>query len=407
MKEILEKVDKLKNLLANKSDGDIVDLVKSELNKATKQPEAYFKKYSDQSIEEISDNLYILSKALNVPPTNLKYYNDVYKVYLSKAVTTSGAGLGAEWIPSELSPKILELMEEKYEVANQFQEFDMPTNPYKLPVNLEQLIAYYRAEDVTTALTDISSGKTITEDVVLTAKKFVAYIPISDEATEDMLVSALPAIKEAIARSLARAVDTAIINGDDSTSHMDSDVTSSSDPRKAFKGLRKYALSASLTVDASGITSDVAPIRKMRIKMGKYGINPKDLVLITSPAGYVQLLNLPEVATMEQIGSDAVIKTGALTMIDGIPIIVSSFVRQDLNTNGVYESSADKTIFILVNKNAFVRGKRGGVVTERDRNILYQREDFVSARRVAFAPLVTPSSTYSTVVLGLGVPTTI
>jgi len=407
MKEILEKVDKLKNLLANKSDGDIVDLVKSELNKATKQPEAYFKKYSDQSIEEISDNLYILSKALNVPPTNLKYYNDVYKVYLSKAITTSGAGLGAEWIPSELSPKILELMEEKYEVANQFQEFDMPTNPYKLPVNLEQLIAYYRAEDVTTALTDISSGKTITEDVVLTAKKFVAYIPISDEATEDMLVSALPAIKEAIARSLARAVDTAIINGDDSTSHMDSDVTSSSDPRKAFKGLRKYALSASLTVDASGITSDVAPIRKMRIKMGKYGINPKDLVLITSPAGYVQLLNLPEVATMEQIGSDAVIKTGALTMIDGIPIIVSSFVRQDLNTNGVYESSADKTIFILVNKNAFVRGKRGGVVTERDRNILYQREDFVSARRVAFAPLVTPSSTYSTVVLGLGVPTTI
>ena len=407
MKEILEKVDKLKNLLANKSDGDIVDLVKSELNKATKQPEAYFKKYSDQSIEEISDNLYILSKALNIPPTNLKYYNDVYKVYLSKAITTSGAGLGAEWIPSELSPKILELMEEKYEVANQFQEFDMPTNPYKLPVNLEQLIAYYRAEDVTTALTDISSGKTITEDVVLTAKKFVAYIPISDEATEDMLVSALPAIKEAIARSLARAVDTAIINGDDSTSHMDSDVTSSSDPRKAFKGLRKYALSASLTVDASGITSDVAPIRKMRIKMGKYGINPKDLVLITSPAGYVQLLNLPEVATMEQIGSDAVIKTGALTMIDGIPIIVSSFVRQDLNTNGVYESSADKTIFILVNKNAFVRGKRGGVVTERDRNILYQREDFVSARRVAFAPLVTPSSTYSTVVLGLGVPTTI
>ncbi len=74
---------------------------------------------------------------------------------------------------------------------------------------------------------------------------------------------------------------------------------------------------------------------------------------------YVGLLSDSSVLTLEKYGPRATILTGELGRLDGAPLIVSEYVRQDLNASGVYDGvTTNRTLALTVNRNAWLSGIR-------------------------------------------------
>jgi hypothetical protein len=129
--------------------------------------------------------------------------------------------------------------------------------------------------------------------------------------------------------------------------------------------------------------------------MGRFGVNSSDCAWICGISGFIQLLGLTEVLTMDKFGPAATIKNGQLANLDGSPIIISEFVRQDLNATGVYDgSTTTKTHIMYVNTRAFYTAEKpSGLMVETDRDIETQQNIAVASRRVAFTQVMTPVGT--------------
>jgi len=133
--------------------------------------------------------------------------------------------------------------------------------------------------------------------------------------------------------------------------------------------------------------------------MGKYGVNPNNLAWIAGVRVFHKLLSLPEVLTVDKYGANATILTGELAKLDGIPIIVSEFIREDLNASGVYDGvTTNRTILPLVYRPAFLYGDRRTITlrvsqelymeTDQDVAIATQRLDFQPVQDAASEPVV-------------------
>ncbi len=405
MSEVMQKFESLVEVLKNDRTSELADLIRASFNEAKKEPEKFTYEFNNPAIDEANDNLYLLSKILRKEPTQLKYYENVYSKLISKAFTAGTPSLGKEFVPQELSTRILEVYKQELRVARLFETISMPSNPYLMPVMLNDPMAIYRTEG-TGSLSDQATG-TITAALTFTAKTFLYFTRITDEATEDLIAPALPAIKRYIAQSLARALETTIINGDTTSTHMDADVTGTTDARKAFKGLRKLANAGSLEIDAHNLStpaSALGVIRSMRLKMKRFGQNPNNLALIVSNSAFVKLLNTDEVITYDKFGPNATVDSGILERIDGIPIIVSEFVREDLATTGVYTTTGlTNTEILMVYTPAFLIGQRGSVKVEEARDVSTTSNMLVTSMRNDFEPMLTPSVTYPVVVAGISI----
>jgi hypothetical protein len=121
--------------------------------------------------------------------------------------------------------------------------------------------------------------------------------------------------------------------------------------------------------------------------MGKYGLNPADLAIIVGVSSYYDLLGDSNVFTVDKLGPAATILNGQLASLFGVPIIVSEFVRENLNATGVHDAiTTTKTYAMVVNRNEWVMGTRTPLALETDDSIYretyqrvvvgFMREDF-------------------------------
>jgi len=335
-----------------------------------------------------NDDVYLISTLLKTDPRNLKSWEGFEKVV--KGLSTGGSTAGSEYVPTGFSNKLYDAIRLELQLANNLVSIDMPTNPFSSPIIAGDSQAYYVPE----ATADDSPGTSVipasaptTGKFTLEAKKLGCKTRFSDELTEDSIVPILPLLQKNIAIGLATALENAIVNGDTGTPAMDADLSSSSDPRKAFDGLRKLVTGGAF-VDFAGSLS-IDKIRALRGAMGVYGITPSNLILLASPSAYFyHLLKLTEVLTADKYGDKATILTGELAKIDNIPIIVSSNIKENLDVDGyVPIGSKTYTEIILLNKLGYVIGNRGQVKLEVGRDIENGQEVLVSSMRKAFTPI--------------------
>lgn len=321
-------------------------------------------------------------------------YGKEVLIPMTKSFGSSG-GNGLDWIPTAISSNYIAEYELQRLVEGNFRTVSMPTNPFILPV--QKAVTKARTVVEGASMTDASFQ---TASLSMTAKKFAEYFVLPEELTEDSIVDMLALARGEVISAQARAIEAAIVNGASGT-HIDSDTVgaSASVAEKAWDGLRKLAIVNSAnggTLDCSLINSGVLSIghlRKMRAQMSKFGVNPSELVLLVSPVGYSQLLATGEVLTMEKYGPMATINTGALGTILGMKIVVSQYLRDDLNASGVYDGTT--TIYtgvLLVNKSRFFVGQRAPIYVKAqadlpglDRFLLasYQRKTFVGMAQSA------------------------
>ena len=281
-----------------------------------------------------------------------------------KAFGSTVASAGDEWVPTAISSQFIEEFELDRNVAQQFKQVRMTTNPFTIPVQDNVTIARKQAESA--AAGGIAGTNFGTSDITLSATKLVEFMPLPDELNEDSAPEILGLVRSEVVEAQGRAVEIAMLDGDTAGAHQDADVTAAEDARKSWDGLRKLALANSATIDFAAGALTVDKLRQMRELMGKFGVSVRDMAWICSSKGYNQFLDLDEVTTVEKFGQMATILKGALAALDGIPIVISEFVRDDLDLNGVHTAvpAADITTVVhLVKASRFFWGIRRPIRT--------------------------------------------
>src|SRR5262249_43916307 len=153
------------------------------------------------------------------------------------------------------------------------------------------------------------------------------------------------AIEQELAAWLSAGVDDCVVNGDTAGTHQDADVVASTDVRRSWNGLRKLAPAAAKT-DGGGGALTASMLRTNRKKLGRAGAIGSQLVHIVSNAGAGQVTGDAAAIT----DSAQFTLPGQVAVLDGIPIIASDFVRQDLNATGVYDgTTTTRTVAITAN----------------------------------------------------------
>jgi HK97 family phage major capsid protein len=335
------------------------------------------------------DGVYITAALLGVNAKSLKQWAP-FEEMVTAAMDSETAEEGLEWIPTEFSSSLIEKVRLMLKVAALHTRFNMPTNPFKFPAEGADAVAYKMAQSTSDTASKITASTPGTTNIVFDAIKLAARVLASKEVEEDSIIAIIPYIQGKIATALAEAQENATINGDTAGSHMDADITDAADARKAWDGYRKLAQSGA-KVDLS--TFEIANIRGVRKAMGKYGINPNDLAWVASVATYYKMLGIAEVVTVDKYGPSATILTGELAKLDGIPIVVSEFVREDLNDAGVQDGQTETdTVLPLVYRPGFMYGDRRNVTmqvlrevyaeADQDAIIATQRLDFQAMHEV-------------------------
>jgi len=275
-----------------------------------------------------------------------------------KAFGTGVVGGGAEWVPTMVSAQFLEEFELDRQVVDQFKGINMPSSPFDVPVQTDVTVARRQVESCSTGA-NVPAANFGTDKITLLAQKLVEHMCLPEELNEDSAPQILSIVRGEVTAAQARAWETAIINGDNSGVHMDNDVLGVVDARTAWKGLRKLALANSATVNFTAGAVTVANLRAMRTLMRKFGVSERNLVWLVSSKIYGQMLALPEVSTVDKFGPMATILRGSLAALDGIPIVISEYQRDDLNLNAVHAAPADAlSNVLLVNRSRFFWGTR-------------------------------------------------
>jgi HK97 family phage major capsid protein len=317
----------------------------------------------------------------------------------TKTLTTGGAATGAELIPSDLSSELqMRLyLESALAAAMISQEITMPTDVYKMPLKTTRT-AFRRGSEAPGS--DPAGSEPGTGLVTLDAQKLIGIADYSYEADEDAIIPILPMLQDDLASGAADALEDALINGDTSATHQDTDthtaLGTATLPARLFAGLRRYAIAGSSTTSWATSGAIAANILAALKGMGKYGIRRSELLLVCGPRGYNDLVGLAETLTVEKVGNPnlARILTGAAGVIFGVPIIVSERNREDLSATGVNAASGNTFgSMLFIHKPSWYLGVRRGFTVETDSDRKKQIKSVIASFRRAFVPRETTSAT--------------
>jgi len=352
-----------------------------------------------EDFQRLNDELYIvgtlMAKKSGTPYVKAVRNTQIYAnmcerlksdAELRKALSVATAGSGAEWIPTGFSNQLVEIVRLERKVVALFPQFNMPTNPWTSPVQLGRATGYYVPENTADEGVKIPASTPATGNSTFTAKKLAARVVFSEEINEDSIINVMDFVRMELGTSIAEAEEKAVLNGDITATHMDSNVTSANDAQKAFYGLRKYALlNASANLTFSNAAPTIALLRSLRRKGGKYAVNPANSAWIMSIQGYLQALSISEVLTADKLPERFTVLNGVLGAVDGSPIAVSEFVYDNLNASGVYDgSTTNRTVIHYVYRPGFVIGNRTQMTLKAVEDPETGQIKLIASRRLAF-----------------------
>jgi len=303
-----------------------------------------------------------------------------------KAMTSTGSGAGEEWVPTELAQDIVDKVRLASKVRAMFPTIDMPSDTYRIPKITADPTVYFVSQENTAVQ---AASNPATAYMELDAKKIMCEVDFSGELTEDSVAPLVPTLKQNIASALAEAEEDVIVNGDTTaTQNLNINRSANSyDVTRALVGLRRtvYDGDAAYQVDASG--GLLAGMRSLRAAIGEYGVDPTKLVWLMSPTHYLSVLTDSSFLTMDKLGEKATVLTGQLGAIDGIPVIMSSKLR-DCDGDGIVQTDPDlntKRQSVLAYRPGVYVGYRRRLKIEMDRDVQKDMNLLVCSIRLALA----------------------
>lgn len=341
-----------------------------------------------KALKEAVDVTLMCAMALKQAPVETRAYSELVEPAL-KALGIATGEVGSQWIPTAVSTSYVEEYNLERKIAALFTEVKMPTNPYDFPVMSNGAVATTIGENTAKSTPD----QFVSSKITFRAVKLTNQYQLPEELTEDSAVDVMKLIRDQLIIGQEKAMELAIIEGDTATtnqhanSYFGAGAPTADSCERAFDGLRKRTLAAaSLVVPAGGKPVNETLLSSLRKAMGKYGINPSELAFISGVNVYNELMQLDDVRTLEQYGPQAPVLSGELGKYEGIPIIVSEYMREDLAASGVNTSTSDALAsLLLVNRKRWMTGLRRAIqVRVEDYRIQFDVTDMVSFSRRAF-----------------------
>ena len=218
-------------------------------------------------------------------------------------------------------------------------------------------------------------GVDLTERTLSTVK-LISQSYLGNETEEDAIMPILPLIRESMVRSHARSIENAILAGNSSHG-----VYSSG----AFEGLLTMAdgsdadyTQPSGTYAASDVVT-AADLLGLRKNMGKYGINPSEVLFIVSQDAYYNLLEDAEFQDANLVGDMATKLSGEIGQVFGSRVIMCD--EFGAKAAGAFNA-------IAVYPRNYVMPRLRGVTIESDYEVANQRRVLVASQRLGFTDLI-------------------
>ncbi len=291
------------------------------------------------------------------------------------AMTSVTDGAGDDWVPHELGEELLGLVDVVGNLHGFIREIPMRSDTYKLPALTAHMTIYHAPTQNAGATAD---GSPTTGDITFTAHKFIGQAQLSTELDEDAIVDTVDLIKRDCAFAIAQAEESAMVWGDDTSTaanNIDKNVSDGAgaglgtSAQQAFNGIYYTAKSGGATVWFAYATDWATTIRALRAAMGKYGTNPKNCLVIMSPAVFGHVVGTTAFQTWDKVGAAASALTGLLPnptaasplgMFDGMFVTQSGFMY-DTDATGVRLTTAasnTKHTVAIVNYTRLLKGRR-------------------------------------------------
>ena len=392
IKTLQKEVETLKQEVeATKTNAEkqVEDLQKEFDSKLTERKTAFGEKETVsetkmKSVKQKAGDLYLKSVLTGRPVSDFKEYKGIADI-VEKAIKPSDI---TAWIGEEFSNQVVQELELNLKVEGLFNKIKMPENrgTFSIPARTENAQAYLIAPAQDAIESAIQGGK-----ISFQTNRVKTLLSVADQSDQEMVTAIVDLIRKELTRSLLRASEKAIIDGDTATAD-------GNDVRKAFDGLLISAENAGNKVDAGGNPITKEMINNARKLLGVYGLNPADLVLIAPVNVAFELLEMDGVETVDKYGAMATLVKGEIARIFGIPIVYSEYVPADLNNTGAHASDGTFTAVLLVNKNYFLVADRENISIEKDRSISSSVDIFVGYRDLDFKKIAVNATPVSAII---------
>ena len=216
-------------------------------------------------------------------------------------------------------------------------------------------------------------GIDLTEKTI-TVKKLISKSFIGNETEEDAIMPILPLIRESMVRAHARGMENAILLGNNAQGTYTSGI---------FDGLVHKATDASNVIvgtDAAATEKlEASDLLLMRKSMGKYGVNPNEVVYIVSQESYYNLLEDAEFQDVNLVGDMSTKLSGEIGQVFGSRVIIcDEFPARATN----------KTHAVALYARNFVMPRLRGVTIESDYDVANQRRVLVASQRLGFDDII-------------------
>lgn len=310
---------------------------------------------------------------------------------------TGQSSFGLEWIPTIWNNQLWRRVRISNPYASNLMTIEMPSNPFKLPVESTDPTVFFVAEGTDSAMLVLGAGNSMPLSKIgsgaptITAKKQAVRVGWSTELLEDsVLIPVVSYYRYQAQRVLQNFIDDTIVNGDlnggaSVNVNLIDGTPAAGTSYLAFDGLRKYALVTNSTTQAftfGGGAPTLPLMRSMRKSLAKqYAVDLPNLAFVMSFEAYMKALNMPEFENWNQLGAAGSNVTGLLPggssdtvaetprpvgFVDGIPVFVSAQIAL-ANTAGMISATpANNTTgtITLHHKSRWVIGYRRNITLE-------------------------------------------
>jgi len=314
--------------------------------------------------------------------------NEMAKGLMEKVNAHSGVGVSSADFEQVVSTNIERDIQNELVLAPLFREITMTSANMIIPILPDSGYAEFASAQTAAGSSPHGNlaqrgdtfgapygGVDLTERTLSTVK-LISQSYLGNETEEDAILPILPLIRESMVRSHARGIENAILAG-----NHDNGVYTSG----AFEGLLAAADSDNheTSAGASGFAaSDVvtaADLLAMRKNMGKYGINPNDVVYIVSQDVYYNLLEDAEFQDANLVGDMATKLSGEIGQVFGSRVLMCDEFKT--KAAGIYGA-------IAVYTRNYVMPRLRGVTVESDYEVANQRRVLVASQRIGFTDLI-------------------
>jgi len=379
MSNVEEVVDSLKAELKEKSE---------EIVKIRESKRIFGERQSNNVTEAFAKDMedaWLLTKAIGARNIEDTEYG---KSVIEKQNAHSGVGVSSADFEQTVSTNVERDIQNKLILAPLFREISMSSATQILPILPDSGYAEFTSNQAATGSSPHGNlaqtgdtygspygGIDMTERT-LSTKKLISTSYLGNETEEDAILPVLPLIRESMIRSHARAVENSMLAGDDADGAFGTSGASYEGLLHLARNDSDYTQSTTAFASESLTALNLLAARK---NMGKYGVDPSDVVYIVSQSSYFQLLEDAEFQDVNLVGDAATKLSGEIGSVFGSKVLVCDEFAT---------AAVSKFYAVAVHPRNFVVPRLRGMTVESDYEVVNQRRVLVASQRIGFLDLI-------------------